>query len=224
MKTRAARTYIEGMGWSRWTEAVGLRADEPSRVAKLRVGHPKHVGRWAPLSEAGVMKGDVQNFWDAQSFQLGLPEYMGNCTGCFLKDQTDLSRATGHAETDWRWWHEMELKYPSWGGKNFAGYDVLARERVGRLAIEAALRAGTEPANDGSMSRRRFKLVVIQERKMIAKQTIPFSCGCEGATTLANMDPEEEDAYILSAPGEDDEGPPDSERDFYGEPDDEKVT
>ena len=154
------------------------------------------------------MKGDVIRFWEEQSFQLGLPEYMGNCTGCFLKDQADLSRATTHAETDWRWWRAMELRWPGWGGKNFEGYERLAREAKLRIAIEAKLRAGDEPANDGTMAKERFRLVVIQESKRIKKQTIPFACGCEGSTALANMEPEEEDDYILSLPSEDDEAAP----------------
>lgn len=209
MKTRNARNYVtQRLGWTAWTEAVGLRADEPDRVAKLRVGHPKHVGRWAPLDAANVMKGDVIRFWEEQSFQLGLPEYMGNCTGCFLKDQADLSRATTHAETDWRWWRDMELRWPGWGGKNFEGYERLAREAKLRIAIEATLRAGDEPANDGTMAKERFRLVVTQESKRIKKQTIPFACGCEGSTALANMEPEEEDDYILSLPSEDDEAAP----------------
>jgi 3'-phosphoadenosine 5'-phosphosulfate sulfotransferase (PAPS reductase)/FAD synthetase len=206
MKTRNARNYVtRQLGWTKWTEAVGLRADEPARVAKLRVGHPRHVGRWAPLNSANIMKGDVVRFWDEQSFKLDLPEYMGNCTGCFLKDQSDIARASLHAETDWRWWRDMELRWPGWGGRGFEGYDRLAKEGPNRLAIEVALRAGEEPANDGTMTRERFRLVVIQERKRIAKQTAPFSCGCEGSTILANLEPEEEDDYILNLPSEDEE-------------------
>lgn len=52
------------------------------------------------------------------------------------------------------------------------------------------------------MDARRFKLIVIQERKRIAGEVVPFSCGCEGADTLAGMTDEEEERFVLSLPEE----------------------
>jgi hypothetical protein len=43
------------------------------------------------LEAAGIVKEDVLSFWRAQPFDLELPEYLGNCTYCFLKDEPDLS-------------------------------------------------------------------------------------------------------------------------------------
>jgi hypothetical protein len=202
MKTRTARNYVESLGWVGHDEYVGLRADEPDRVARIRVGHPKRVGRYAPLSDAGITTADVAEFWDAQTFRLGLDPILGNCTGCFLKDQADLSRAMRRPESDVMWWHRQQSAWPGWGGKNFVGYRQLASEYRQRIHIEAALASGQTPENDGSMSDDRFRLVVIQERKRLAHQTTPFACGCEGSTTLANMDPDEEDAFLLSLPSE----------------------
>lgn len=201
MKTRTARNYVNAQGWTTWNEFVGLRADEPSRVEKLRVGVPKRIGRYAPLHDAGITKADVREFWDAQSFKLGLDPLMGNCTGCFLKDQADLSRALMVEETDATWWIEQEKKWPGWGGKNFAGYERLLSEGPARLRIEAALRAGTCPAADPEIpDAKRFKLVVIQERKRIENGSTTFSCGCEGSQAMAELDTEEEEEFILSLP------------------------
>jgi 3'-phosphoadenosine 5'-phosphosulfate sulfotransferase (PAPS reductase)/FAD synthetase len=202
MKTRLARRFVESLGWDGHDEFVGLRADEPTRVERLRSGVPKRIGRFAPLSAAGITVQDVAEFWAAQPFQLGLPSHLGNCTGCFLKDQTDLSRAldeTGDVE----FWASMQEHYPGFGGKNFAGYRQLATEASIRRKIEAALRAGIAPQNEG-IDPKRFKLVVIQERKRIAGEVAQFSCACEGSDTLAQMDDVEENEYIASLPSEDD--------------------
>lgn len=201
MKTRTARNYVVSRGWTAWNEFVGLRVDEPDRVRKLRVGVPKRIGRFAPLSDAGITKADVDAFWAAQSFRLGLDPLMGNCTGCFLKDQADLSRALAQPEADAEWWARMQETYPGWGGKNFAGYRKLLSEARARQRIEAKLRAGETPTDDHELSDPyRFKLVVIQEKKRLAGQVAPFACGCEGSDAMALLDEDEEDAFILSLP------------------------
>ncbi len=200
MKTRLARRFVEALGWDGHDELVGLRADEPGRVAKLRTGVPKRIGRYAPLSSAGFTINDIAAFWDEQPFRLDLPTYLGNCTGCFLKDQTDLSRSLADVG-DATYWQRLADRYPGFGGKNFAGYARLASEASERRQIEAALRTGAVPVNT-NMDPKRFRLVVIQERKRIAGEIAPFSCSCEGSDTLAQMDDEEENAYIASLPSD----------------------
>lgn len=200
MKTRLARRFVESLGWNGHDEFVGLRADEPDRVARLRSGVPKRIGRLAPLADAGLTAEHVTEFWAAQTFQLGLPAHLGNCTGCFLKDQTDLSRAladTGDAD----YWAKMQETYPGFGGKNFAGYRRLAEEAPVRKQIEEALRAGLVPENS-SLDPKRHRLVVIQERKRLKGEVAAFSCACEGSDTLSQMDDAEENEYIAALPSE----------------------
>jgi hypothetical protein len=69
---------------------VGVRSDEPRRLAKLRAR-----GLMLPLVDAGINKAEVRAFWKASPFDLGLEERdgitaLGNCDLCFLKgfDQT----------------------------------------------------------------------------------------------------------------------------------------
>ena len=202
MKTRLARRFVESLGWREHDELVGLRADEPERVSKLRVGVPKRVGRFAPLSDAGFTVADIAQFWREQPFQLGLAPYLGNCTGCFLKDQADLSRALDEVG-DVEYWASMQERYPGFGGQNHAGYRQLAAEASARRDIETSLIAGRAPSNDNGMEPRRFHLVVIQERKRLAGQVAAFSCSCEGSDALSQMDDDEENAYIASLPSED---------------------
>ena len=199
LKTRVARRYVSDHKWERWDELVGLRADEPARVEKLRSGVSANIGRRAPLSEANVTKADVHMFWSQQDFQLQLPSYRGNCTGCFLKDQADLSRSLDE-NGDAAWWTKLSVEYPGFGGRRFAGYAQLHREAPVRREIEQALREGHSVKKPTWLDERRFALVVIQERKRLAGEVQPFSCACEGAEALANMDDVEENEVILSLP------------------------
>lgn len=202
LKTRLARRYVASLGWDGHDELVGLRADEPGRVRKLRSGVPLRIGRHAPLSVAGFTSADVGEFWAEQSFRLGLPAHLGNCTGCFLKDQSDQSRALEeYGDVDY--WAGLQARYPGFGGRGHPGYRQLAAEAPARRAIEAALRGGRVPEDRGAMDPRRFRLVVIQERKRLAGLVAPFSCACEGSDALSEMDDEEENAYIAALPGED---------------------
>lgn len=199
MKTRLSRRFVESLGWSEYDELVGLRADEPGRVSRLRTGVPSRIGRHAPLSDAGVTKADVRAFWDSQTFQLGLPPHLGNCTGCFLKDQADLSRSLDEMG-DAGYWSGMEQRYPGFGGKNFAGYARLSGEAGMRRRIEEAILAGVDPKPEEGVDPRRYRLVVIQERKRMKGQVAPFSCACEGSDAVAAMDSDEENAYIANIP------------------------
>lgn len=96
LKIRAMKQWCQALGWKRWRSHVGLRADEPRRVAKigLRNVKGKEVFRTCSrLARAGVRKPDVMAFWRAQSFDLQLAgEWEGNCDGCFLKSLPALIR------------------------------------------------------------------------------------------------------------------------------------
>lgn len=110
-KVRTAKRYLLSLGWERWTNLCGMRADEPSRLNREQ---PKE--RWTadfPLAAAGVTKRDVAAFWRAQPFDLRLPNingncWLGNCDGCFLKSEANLSAlARDYPNRHW-WWEKCE--------------------------------------------------------------------------------------------------------------------
>lgn len=111
LKVRPAKKYLVDLGWARWTNALGLRADEARRVNK-----PAPVERWVnwhPLFDAGVTKEQVSAFWERQPFDLQLSNNngktpWGNCDGCFLKSEAIVARlAIEHPERH-AWWERME--------------------------------------------------------------------------------------------------------------------
>jgi 3'-phosphoadenosine 5'-phosphosulfate sulfotransferase (PAPS reductase)/FAD synthetase len=112
LKIRVMRDYARSMGWEHWTNAVGLRADEARRVAKLK----DQRERWettAPLYHAGVTSPDVAVFWREQPFDLGLPIIdgmtpAGNCDLCFLKSAKTISALLRSDPALADWWIRME--------------------------------------------------------------------------------------------------------------------
>ncbi|MBF0247034.1 MAG: hypothetical protein HQL36_03020 [Alphaproteobacteria bacterium] len=101
-----------------WWNVIGLRADEPRRVSRKRANPDLRMGmagNFLPLADAGVTKMDVKRFWDAQDFDLRLPNIngvtpLGNCDLCFLKGaKTIAGIIRDHPELA-IWWAEAEAE------------------------------------------------------------------------------------------------------------------
>jgi len=111
LKIRTAKRYLRALGWNHWTNAIGIRADEPHRLNK-----PAPKDRWTvwtPLASAGVSRRDVADFWKSQPFDLRLPNvkgncWLGNCDGCFLKSEASIAAFTRDFPDRAQWWEEME--------------------------------------------------------------------------------------------------------------------
>lgn len=180
LKIRTQRRYCASLGWGDmprdYTEYVGLRADEPLRVARMRQRNQQlDTLEVAPLADRGIVKADVFAFWSSKSFDLRVPEHMGNCTGCFLKDESDLATALLDPQTDPDWWIGIEDNYaPMRRGR--PSFRQVYQEAPARMLIRAALARGDDPP-DVDLPARRVKLIVAQER---AART-PFSCECDAA-------------------------------------------
>lgn len=110
-KVRTAKRYLVAQGWSRWTNLCGMRADEPTR---LKAEQPKErYSNAFPLADAGIAKPDVTAFWAAQPFDLRLPNvggkcWLGNCDGCFLKSEANLTALARDFPERHAWWERME--------------------------------------------------------------------------------------------------------------------
>lgn len=113
LKIRTAKRYLVSLGWKHWINATGIRADEPSRLNK-----PAPKDRWTiwnPLAAAGVSRHDVAAFWQAQSFDLRLPNvggncWLGNCDGCFLKSEAHVAALSRDFPERAAWWERAEAR------------------------------------------------------------------------------------------------------------------
>ncbi|WP_171232183.1 phosphoadenosine phosphosulfate reductase family protein [Ruegeria sp. HKCCA4812] len=107
LKLLPARRFLMTQGWTNWTNALGIRADETQRV---KPSPDKRVVRWFPLADAGVSKRDVLAWWGRQDFDLCVPDGLGNCDGCFLKSEATLAALARDHPDRHQWWVDMENK------------------------------------------------------------------------------------------------------------------
>ena len=117
LKIRTSSRWVQStLGWDQWTNVIGLRADEPTRVAKAKQrveGGKEPFDVVVPLFVAGVTKRHVSDFWQSQPFDLKLLNIKGttpdgNCDNCFMKK---LSTIHGRARRDpesFAWWIAKE--------------------------------------------------------------------------------------------------------------------
>lgn len=115
-KIRTTDRYLRSLGWTAWTNAIGFRADEPQRIAKLAATN-RHSREEpvTPLGKAGVTKADVIAFWDRQPFRLNLQDHEGNCDLCFLKGAGKIRRILKDRPDLADWWVRMEATADSRG-------------------------------------------------------------------------------------------------------------
>lgn len=111
MKVHCSTRYLRSIGWKRWTNAIGIRADEAHRLGKEQPKERYIV--WHPLADAMVSKRTVSEFWQKQPFDLRLPNVdgrtqLGNCDGCFLKSEAARAALARDYPERAQWWADME--------------------------------------------------------------------------------------------------------------------
>ena len=109
--------YMRSLGHEEFEVLIGIRADEPKRVASVRAnpsGGTRGIERRMPLAELGVTRGDVAAHWHAcEQFDLGLPNANGstahgNCDLCFLKRSATVMSLIRESPRRAVWWAKME--------------------------------------------------------------------------------------------------------------------
>lgn len=120
LKIRTAKRFLVSLGWKRWTNCVGIRADEPHRLNK-----PPPKDRWTvwtPLADAQIGRHHVTDFWNKQPFDLELPNvkgncWLGNCDGCFLKSEAHVAAFTREYPRRAAWWEAAEARIGALEGR-----------------------------------------------------------------------------------------------------------
>ena len=139
---------------SEYVAFVGLRHDERQRVKRVQARNAgpaaagyegEHV--YMPLSDFGVNRDDVNDYWEQQPWKLSLPSNgaLSNCVYCFLKGAGNLARVRAEMNhsctrnypgfgsivgtpSDLAWWISMERKY---------GRDLRAENRRIKGSLES---------------------------------------------------------------------------------------
>lgn len=120
LKIRTLHKYLKSLGWKDdedgWDQMVGIRADEPRRIAKIRARPSPEIKAETmiiPLADAGVTKHDVGAFWKSQPFDLRLPNIngttpWGNCDLCYLKGPRQIFSMIQEEPERAVWWAKQE--------------------------------------------------------------------------------------------------------------------
>lgn len=108
LKIRPMKKFARSVGFDHWTNVVGLRADEPRRVAKATAPTRERFDLACPLARAGVTKEHVRDYWARSPFDLRLESHEGNCDLCFLKGRAKLERILRVRPDLVSWWAEQE--------------------------------------------------------------------------------------------------------------------
>lgn len=106
LKVLTIDRYMKSIDMEDYMTMVGVRADEPRRVSKIRQQETK----FCPLADDGITEKDVWEFWDKHSFDLKLAKFSGasNCDLCFLKGGNILIGLVNQNPDRVVWWAEME--------------------------------------------------------------------------------------------------------------------
>ena len=127
------------LGLKRWHSVIGLRADEPRRVWRMRArdcGSRTGARAVLPLADAGVREADVLEWWKKQPFDLGIPSYAGNCDLCYLKGRAKLIRIIREDPSLADWWIEQEAKVANRTGPDGRACESMKRFRLGETYAE----------------------------------------------------------------------------------------
>lgn len=110
LKMRTASSYLKSFDWDEWDNALGLRADEPHRVHRIK---PDRKGERpvCPMYHAGHSLDDVEAYWSASPWRLGIERWLGNCCGCFLKSRARLDRLADEHPELMEWWAKLEERF-----------------------------------------------------------------------------------------------------------------
>jgi 3'-phosphoadenosine 5'-phosphosulfate sulfotransferase (PAPS reductase)/FAD synthetase len=133
LKIRSMHRMIRStLGWDHWDEAIGLRADEMHRVARITDSKETTRDVLCPLADAGITKRDVAAFWARQNFDLELPAVngrtpYGNCTLCFLKPIATVRAIMRDMPGLADWWIEQERITGARWRKDWPPYSEIER-------------------------------------------------------------------------------------------------
>lgn len=129
MKLRAIDSYMRSIGRpvGSYYTAIGIRADERRRVSSSKEAEARKI--IYPLIDFEPSdKEDVLDYWSSFSWDLQIPEWLGNCIACYKKSDKKLLLASREVPLAFRFTKAMEARYPRVGAEFLK--DPQAKDRV----------------------------------------------------------------------------------------------
>lgn len=124
LKVNVMKRFMRKLqGYKNWYNVIGLRYDEPRRVASAL----RQYEAWTnitPMYDAKHTVEDVSEFWRKQNFDLNLTNAngktpAGNCDLCFLKGMDTTIAILKERPEMADWWIKQEQKFGDSSGATF---------------------------------------------------------------------------------------------------------
>ena len=133
LKVLTIHRYLKSIGIAEYQTFVGIRSDEPRRIAKISLQEDKLM----PLSKTNITESDVFEFWNNQNFDLNLKKVSGasNCDLCFLKGTKILSSLIQEKPSRSIWWEKMEQKIGARFSKDRPTYKQMADYQKSQIEL-----------------------------------------------------------------------------------------
>jgi 3'-phosphoadenosine 5'-phosphosulfate sulfotransferase (PAPS reductase)/FAD synthetase len=144
LKIRAISEYlINTCGFEKpYVGFIGIRGDEPRRAKKMNGTVESGQERYLPLYLDEITAQDVCDFWNAQDFDLNLPNNngvtdWGNCDLCFLKGYSKKQSIIQARPDLADWWIETEASLSEQVGKGaYFRKDSPSYAQMKQIALE----------------------------------------------------------------------------------------
>ena len=133
LKMNVIKRFMKEKGHKEWTNVIGLRYDEPRRVAKQSRQNDSNVNAWdsvCPLYQDKITVKEILEFWRKNNFDLKLTSEngqttAGNCDLCYLKGTKTLTKIIKEKPDLADWWIAQEKKIDATFRKNGSYIDLL---------------------------------------------------------------------------------------------------
>ena len=134
LKVLAIDRYMKSIDKPDYVTLVGIRADEPRRVAKMKTNKDEKL---TPLATDGVTEAEVWKFWNQNSFDLSLPKISGasNCDLCFLKGAGIIAGLITQKPERAIWWSKMEKQIGGRFSKDRPTYEQMMQYQRDQIPL-----------------------------------------------------------------------------------------
>ena len=144
LKMNVMKRFMKQKNFTEWTNVVGLRYDEPNRVAKQNRQNDSNKNAWdsiCPLYQDKVTIKEVLDFWDKSNFDLKLTSQngqttAGNCDLCYLKGTKTLTSIIKEKPELADWWIAQEKNIDATFRKNGSYINLVDLAKLEERQIE----------------------------------------------------------------------------------------
>ena len=134
LKEAPINKFVKSLGYDEVYTAMGIRWDEAHRRSNF--ADEKNL-IYPLMDDIKVDNKFIRNWWDNQTFDLGIKDYQGNCDLCFKKSKRKRLTIINENPSVAKWWDNMEKRF---GDETVPRFDLRTN-----LSIEQLVELASQP-------------------------------------------------------------------------------